>query len=62
MGKDGGVDNGTGAWGWIMGQRQGGWGGGWIMGRRHGGVEVDNVTETLSKRRINDCDMGDGGG
>ena len=49
MGKDGGVDNGTEAWGWIM-------------GRRHGGVEVDNVTETLSKRRINDCDMGDGGG
>ena len=45
-----------------MGQRHGGWGGGWIMGQRHGGVEVDNVTETLSKRRINDCDMGDGGG
>lgn len=24
MGKDGGVDNGTEAWGWIMGQRHGG--------------------------------------
>lgn len=47
------MDNGTETWGW---------GGGWIMGQRHGGVEVDNVTETLSKRRINDCGMGGGGG